>query len=144
MVEYAQLMSPSGTAGRRRWLVAVLALFATLALSAGAFVWRRARQSAESSCLASVHRSLSDQRAFAAVPAAAEWRDWTESQAVSTLAHARPGDCSGDWWKRDVGIRTRRTADGRIDSWLWRTSDPKVSSGPTVSSVTRPDDHVSR
>jgi len=128
-------------AADRRWLVGGLALSATLALAAGVFVWRRARQTAESSCLASVHRSLGDQQVFAAVPATAEWRDWTESQAVSTLAHARPGDCSGDWWKRDVGIRTRRTADGRIESWLWRTSDPEVTSGPVRP---WPDDRVSR
>jgi hypothetical protein len=114
---------------RRSWWIAA-ALLAGAALAAGALVWRWARRTAESSCLAAVHRSLIDQQAFAAAPAAVAWREWTESQAVAALANARPGDCSSEWWRRDVGIRTRRAPDGRIESSLFRRSDPRVSSGP--------------
>jgi hypothetical protein len=113
------------TIGRRTWVLGAFAMVGWVATLV--VMW--ARRTAQASCLTSLHRDLNDRKAFSAVPATPTWRDWTEGETRSALAGVEPGDCSDDWWKRDVSIRTRRSADGQVDAWLWRTSDPRVASG---------------
>jgi hypothetical protein len=115
---------------RRRLLAATVLVAVSLPLWAGYKVWRALRRTAESSCLASVQASLSRQDVFGAVAAGAEWREWTADETVAVLVRAEPGDCASDWWRRDVGIRTRRRTDGKIDSQMWRRTDPRVLTGP--------------
>ena len=90
---------------------------------------RRGQEAADYSCLASIHGTLERQGALNAVAAHAAWRQWTDGEVAGVLSGVEPGDCADkSWWQGDVGIRTRRLADGRIEAFLWRKSHPVIFS----------------
>jgi len=88
---------------------------------------REARDAADGSCLASLHADLQGKRLLQNNEPS-QWREWSEAEVASALSRADPRDCSGDWWREDVAIRTRRGPDGRPESQIWRKSRPEVSS----------------
>lgn len=106
-----------------------------LVIAAAAAAWpgysalRQAKEAADYSCLASLHAGLERQGLLDGNAAQTTWREWTNTEVASVLSGVPPGDCADkSWWNDDVGIRTRRLADGSFESFLWRRSQPAVFS----------------
>jgi hypothetical protein len=89
---------------------------------------QRAQEAADYSCLASLHAAL-DRQGVLSPAVGADWKEWTDGEVAVVLSKVEPRDCADDsWWQRDVGIRTRRSADGDVESQLWRKSQPTIFS----------------
>jgi hypothetical protein len=122
-------------------LVVAVGLVASVLLYLGFRAWRAAASAADYSCLASLHASLDRRGVFDRAPGGQDWRQWTDAEVAAAISVAQPSDCADRvWWKEDVGIRTRHVQVGAIESYVWRKSDPRVSSsamGPSNDELQR-------
>jgi hypothetical protein len=115
---------------QRLFAVSAVAVAALIAWSAyGTFV--RARDTADGSCLASIHAALARARIADADSEAAVWRSWSPEEIEQSLkrVHGDYGDCreADQPWPRDLQIRSRR-AGMEVELQLWLRGRPHVSS----------------
>jgi len=91
----------------------------------------RARDSADASCLASIHAALHGSGAFDARHETSSWRTWSPDEVARTLARLQGyGDCDaseGAHWRSLLQVRSRKAGEG-AELQLWLRGRPQVSS----------------
>jgi hypothetical protein len=117
------------------WATRLLAAVLVGLLGVGAWfaylTFMRARDAADSSCLASIHVAIQRGQLLHPARDTASWREWPQPEVHELLARLPgPGDCQSTpdaEWRGLLRIRSREMGAG-IEVQLWLRGRPQVSS----------------
>jgi len=128
-------MTAGKTAGKQFWPSRSVAIALLVVVAVGASLtyesFARARDSADASCLASIHAAIHRTAAFDARHETRSWRTWSADEVTRTVAGLPGyGDCDTSpraRWRSLLQIRSRRVGD-EAELQLWLRGRPQVSS----------------